>query len=164
MNVKQELMFGPPPRGRRHGWFACVRRIIAALHRRARRMAMLVTAVMLANSSVTAQGAERADTVPDMDLDQLVNIEFTSAGKKEQKLSEVAAAAHILVAALEKIPGPPTREAVVNALEGLGETLRLGPKDHRACHRIWPTILRDGTFVPFAWRDIAGLLPKESRS
>lgn len=80
-------------------------------------------------------------------------------------------AARILVTALENIPGPPTREAVVSALEGLGEfdpglgeKLNLGPKDHQACHRIWPTILRDGAFVPFSWKDITGLLPKGPRS
>ena len=78
-------------------------------------------------------------------------------------------AARILFAAFEKISGPPTREGIVDALEGLGEfdiglgeKLKLGPKDHQASHRVWLTALRDGAFVPFPWADIASLLEKES--
>ena len=40
---------------------------------------------------------------------------------------------------------------------GLGETLRLGPDEHQACHRVWPTIIRDGKCVPFRWQELAGL-------
>ena len=65
------------------------------------RRAPLLAAVVLALCSGVVLGAEPAAVtkpaaLPDLDLEQLVNIEFTSAGKKEQKLSEVAAAAHIL--------------------------------------------------------------------
>lgn len=71
----------------------------------------------------------------------------------------------VLVCGLETISGKPTREAVVQALEnlgqfdlGLGEPLKLGPNDHQACHRVWPTVLRDGKFVPFQWSEIRGLM------
>ena len=78
-------------------------------------------------------------------------------------------ATRILLAALGKISGPPTRESIVDALEGLGEfdpgldeQLKLGPKDHQACHRVWLTALRDGAFVPFQWTNINTLVAKES--
>jgi ABC-type branched-subunit amino acid transport system substrate-binding protein len=74
-------------------------------------------------------------------------------------------AVRVMVAALEKIPGEPTREGVIDALEGLGEfdlglgeKLLLGPQQHQASHRVWPTILRDGAFVPFSWTNIAKLM------
>jgi branched-chain amino acid transport system substrate-binding protein len=74
-------------------------------------------------------------------------------------------AARIFVTGLEKTSGTPTREGIVNAFEGLGQfDLGLGaplffsPTEHQACHRVWPTILRDGAFVPFDWKDIAGLM------
>ena len=73
--------------------------------------------------------------------------------------------ARIFTAALEKNKDAPTRESIVEALErlgefdlGLGEPLRLGPKEHQACHRVWPTILKNGAFSSFHWKDTAGLL------
>jgi ABC-type branched-subunit amino acid transport system substrate-binding protein len=73
-------------------------------------------------------------------------------------------AARILTLALQNIEGPPTREAIVDALEalgnfdiGLGVTLYLSRKEHQASHRVWPTILRAGQFVPFQWTDITAL-------
>lgn len=72
-------------------------------------------------------------------------------------------AARILVTALERIQGEPTRESIVDALEGLdhfdaglGESLRLGPAEHQASHRVWPTVLKDGRFVPLRWTELAG--------
>jgi len=82
-------------------------------------------------------------------------------------------AARIFVQALEKInwkktPGTPSREKIIDALEQLGrfdiglkERLHLGPKEHQANHRIWPTVLRGGSFVPFDWAQIGGLLHHE---
>ena len=79
-------------------------------------------------------------------------------------------AARVLLLALEKIPGEPTRDGVIEALEGLGEfdpglgtKLTLGPKDHQASHGIWPTILKDGAFVPFAWTGIPQLAAGKSQ-
>lgn len=77
-------------------------------------------------------------------------------------------AARILLRALAALPGPPTREGIINALEGLGTfdlglgaPLTLGPTEHQASHRIWPTRLENGTFVPFNWKNIAELLPRK---
>src|SRR6185369_14555574 len=75
--------------------------------------------------------------------------------------------ARILTIALEKNHDPLTRESIVDALEklgtfdlGLGEKLSYGPSDHEASDHVWPTILRDGVFVPFDWKDIGGLIKK----
>jgi branched-chain amino acid transport system substrate-binding protein len=79
-------------------------------------------------------------------------------------------AARILELALDKIKGTPTRETVIDALEGLrqfdigfGERLHLSQREHQASHRIWPTILKEGAFVPFQWPEIADLFKKEPR-
>ncbi len=77
-------------------------------------------------------------------------------------------ATRILLLALEKLPGEPSREGIIEALEGLGqfdlglgEPLKLGFRDHQACHRVWPTILHDGAFVPFPWGEIRTLIKKD---
>jgi branched-chain amino acid transport system substrate-binding protein len=78
-------------------------------------------------------------------------------------------AARILTLALEKIQGPPSREAVVDALEslgqfdiGLGEPLHLSRTEHQASHRVWPTLLKEGRFVPFQWSDLKTLSQGEA--
>jgi branched-chain amino acid transport system substrate-binding protein len=77
--------------------------------------------------------------------------------------------ARILTLALEKIQRSPTREAVIDALEnlgkfdiGLGETLYLSRTEHQASHRVWPTVLKGGRFVPFQWPEIKTLLKGEA--
>jgi hypothetical protein len=74
-------------------------------------------------------------------------------------------AARLLVRALEHIPGPPTRESLVQALEqlgtfdlGLNEPLQLSPAEHQACHRVWLTSLSDGVIVPFPWTNVTALV------
>lgn len=74
-------------------------------------------------------------------------------------------AARILTKSLKTLNALPTRETVIDALEGLqefdiglGAPLRLGPKEHQASHRVWATILRNGVFVPFEWSDVAKLI------
>jgi len=70
-------------------------------------------------------------------------------------------AARIFLKALENLKGTPNRESVINALQGLnefdlglGKPLHLSPTRHQASHRVWPTILLKGKFVPFVWEDI----------
>jgi ABC-type branched-subunit amino acid transport system substrate-binding protein len=74
-------------------------------------------------------------------------------------------ASRIFVKALENVQGQPTRENIIDALEGLkafdiglGKPLHLTAKKHQASHRVWPTILRSGQFVPFKWKDISKVL------
>ena len=76
--------------------------------------------------------------------------------------------ARILINALERIADTPTRESLIDAFEGMGSfdmgldgPLNFSPKDHEASHHVWPTILKDGVFVPFEWKDTAGLPAKE---
>ena len=73
-------------------------------------------------------------------------------------------AARILVKALKTTEGTITQEGVVGALQGLGDfdaglgrSLTLSPKQHQASHAIWPTILKEGSFIPFSWSDISTL-------
>ena len=77
-------------------------------------------------------------------------------------------ASRIFTKALEKIKGKPGRENVIDALEslgefdiGLGQPLQLAKDKHQASHRVWPTILRKGDFVPFQWKDIPAILKKK---
>jgi len=71
-----------------------------------------------------------------------------------------------LTRALATIRGTVSREAIVDALEGLntfdvglGVDLHLSPTSHQACHRVWPTVLAAGRFVPFDWAQLSTLLP-----
>jgi ABC-type branched-subunit amino acid transport system substrate-binding protein len=70
-------------------------------------------------------------------------------------------ASRIFISALQKLEGEITREAVVDAVEelgefdlGMGKPLLLGQDHHQASHYIWPTILVNGAFVPFNWGEI----------
>lgn len=70
-------------------------------------------------------------------------------------------AARIFSVALEKIEGVPDRENIVDALEalgefdmGLGKPLRLDKQTHQASNQVWPTIIRIGQVVPFAWEEL----------
>ncbi len=78
-------------------------------------------------------------------------------------------ATRLFVRALESIEGKPTREGVIDALEalgtfdiGLGCDLSLGPLDHQACDRVWPTILEGGAAVPFRWEDLGEVLKEDA--
>lgn len=71
-------------------------------------------------------------------------------------------ATRILCRALAGISGQPGRESIVQALEGLqtfdlglGESLTLSKTEHQASHRVWPTVLRRGEFVPLKWEELA---------
>lgn len=70
-------------------------------------------------------------------------------------------AGRILCYALMQAGGPIDRESIVVALEslgtfdiGLGVPLKLGPEEHQACHRVWPTIIRNNRIVPLGWSDL----------
>lgn len=74
-------------------------------------------------------------------------------------------AGRILILALQDISEMPTRETVIDALEGmgkfdigLGHELELGSGNHQACHGVWPTVIRNGRVVPFAWSELASLV------
>lgn len=67
----------------------------------------------------------------------------------------------ILIYALRRIDAVPDRESVIDALETLGEfdigvrqKLKIGPSQHQACRKIWPTVIRKGRIVPFSWVEL----------
>jgi ABC-type branched-subunit amino acid transport system substrate-binding protein len=71
-------------------------------------------------------------------------------------------ATQILLLAMGKAQLKPNRLTLVRALDelgdfdvGLGVPLHLSPTVHQASHSIWPTSLRQGAFVPFAWTNLA---------
>ncbi len=69
--------------------------------------------------------------------------------------------ARILIKALRTIKGEVGREEIVDALAGLGQfdlgcggALSLSKKEHQASHHIWPSVIRSGAVVPFAWQEL----------
>lgn len=70
-------------------------------------------------------------------------------------------AGKIFIKALTSINEKPTRLTVIDALIGLGDfkigigqKLHLGPNDHQACHKVWPTIIDGGKVVPLKWSQL----------
>lgn len=54
-----------------------------------------------------------------------------------------------------------TREGLIDALEtlqnidiGIGLPISFSKTDHQALHTVWPTLLKDGAFVPFDWSEL----------
>ncbi len=75
-------------------------------------------------------------------------------------------AARTLLAGMERVNGPLTRENLIDGLEGLGEfdlgigtVLNLSAGSHQASHRIWPTWLVDGQVVSVSWERVVQKLP-----
>jgi branched-chain amino acid transport system substrate-binding protein len=114
------------------------------------------------------EGVVITQVVPHFDADLPIVNEYRKAlqaldvDKKPDFVSlEGYVSARILCRALSTIQGPPERESVIRALEslgsfdiGLGETLRLSPEEHQACHRVWPTVIRGGRIVPLDWSEL----------
>ncbi len=78
-------------------------------------------------------------------------------------------AGRVMIDALRSVEGTLTRELVVDALEGLGtfdigleQDLELSHDRHQACNRVWPTVIRDGRVVPFAWSELHKPLGSQS--
>ncbi len=86
---------------------------------------------------------------------------WNASAKRSRASLEGYIATRIFCRALEAVDGAITKESIVTALEGvgefdigLGEPLRLGPDEHQACHRVWPTIMQGGKTVPFKWDEL----------
>lgn len=70
-------------------------------------------------------------------------------------------AAKLLVEGLKKAGKGVTRESLIDALEslstvdlGIDAEITLSKQDHQASHQVWPTVFKDGHFVPFRWTDL----------
>jgi ABC-type branched-subunit amino acid transport system substrate-binding protein len=79
-------------------------------------------------------------------------------------------AARLLTKALQAGEDPPSREGIVDALEGLGTfdiglglPLHLDSREHQASHHVWATRLKNGDLLPFRWEKIDTLLRRNSR-
>ncbi len=67
-------------------------------------------------------------------------------------------AAKTFVEGLRRVRGEPTRENLIEALEGagaldigIGVPLRFTRAEHQGLHRVWPTVMRNQKLVPFEW-------------
>lgn len=75
-------------------------------------------------------------------------------------------AAKIFVEGLKSAKDKMSRESVIDGLEsvkdldiGIGVSVTFNDKEHQASHKVWPTIIKNGKFVPLNWSDlkVAGL-------
>jgi ABC-type branched-subunit amino acid transport system substrate-binding protein len=69
-------------------------------------------------------------------------------------------AARIFVEGI-KAAGNPTRESIVDGLEGLkgvdvgiGMPVSYSRTEHQASHKVWPTVIKKGKFVSLNWKDL----------
>ncbi|MCA9408345.1 MAG: ABC transporter substrate-binding protein [Candidatus Omnitrophica bacterium] len=102
----------------------------------------------------------------DLDIAQEYRKDLAILNSKEQPSFgglEGYIAARILALALDEINGEITRENIIDALLSLGkfnigmdEDLLLNIENRQASHIIWPTILKDGQFIPFMWEELKG--------
>jgi len=114
------------------------------------------------------EGVIITQTVPHFESDLAIAREYRRAIKAMNPAPpptfgsmEGYIATRLLLLALAKIEGVPTREKVIDALEkmgefdlGLGAELELSPTQHQACHTVWPTVIRGGKVVPYQWETL----------
>jgi ABC-type branched-subunit amino acid transport system substrate-binding protein len=110
------------------------------------------------------------EVVPTLDRQTTASKEFTAALAALPEETRVEPclgafegylAGRMACLALRKCPAPPTPACVASALEGLGSfdlglgaPLELDPKNHQACHSVWPSIIRAGRVVTFDWTEL----------
>ncbi|MCB9849642.1 MAG: ABC transporter substrate-binding protein [Phycisphaerales bacterium] len=114
------------------------------------------------------EGVIVTQVVPHFDSDLPIAREYRSAlaargGDMQPTFGsfEGYIAGRILLRALSDVTEIPTRESIVDALDGLGKfdiglglELELSPDQHSACHEVWPTVIRGGEVVPMSWTDL----------
>jgi branched-chain amino acid transport system substrate-binding protein len=69
--------------------------------------------------------------------------------------------AKIFVEGLKKSGPEQTRESIIDGLQslgnldvGIGETLKYSASEHQGSHKVWPTIIRGGKYVPYDWAEL----------
>ena len=75
-------------------------------------------------------------------------------------------AGRVLCTALAGVKGEVTRAGLPDALRhlgkfdlGLGTELEFGSQSQQACHKVWPTVVRDGRVEPMDWSSLPTLVP-----
>lgn len=70
-------------------------------------------------------------------------------------------AARIFVEGVKQAGANPTRESIIDALEGLnnldigiGTPISFSKSNHQASHQVWPTIIKSGKFVSMDWASL----------
>jgi ABC-type branched-subunit amino acid transport system substrate-binding protein len=115
------------------------------------------------------EGVIVTQVVPHFDSDLPAIVEYRQALKASDPAAtpsfgslEGYLAGRVLEKALGSIRDEPSREAITSALErldtfdlGIGEKLHLDADSHQASHAVWPTVIRDGRAIPFAWSELA---------
>ena len=99
---------------------------------------------------------------PDVDLPAVKAYVTALSGTKPTFGSlEGYLAAKAFAEGLRRAGPEPTREGFIDALDaardfdiGLGQTHSLSRDEHQISHKVWPTIIRDGSFHSFKWRDL----------
>ncbi len=70
-------------------------------------------------------------------------------------------AARIFTEGLKNAGAAPTRESIVDGIEGLhnldvgiGEMINYSKINHQASHKVWPTVIKNGKYVELNWADL----------
>lgn len=118
-----------------------------------------------------ARGVVVTQVVPTLDSDAPIVESYrranaASAGEQRRGESlpglEGYAVGMMLIKALGRIEGEPTRAALRDALEGMDAfdlgmgRLGFSPKDHQASHAIWPSLIEPSGLRALAWEELAG--------
>ena len=114
------------------------------------------------------EGVIVTQVVPDFKSDLPGVVEYRQAMK--QYMPEMAPGfvslegyivAKICVEGLNKAGTELTRESVIDGLlsltrldVGIGESLHYKAGEHQGSHKVWPTIIRGGKYVPFDWAEL----------
>jgi len=87
--------------------------------------------------------------------------EFSSGAEPGFVSLEGFLAAKIFVEGLKVTVLPVNKESLIDGIEslknldiGIGNDINFGKTDHQASHKVWPTIIKNGKYVPLDWSDL----------
>lgn len=115
-----------------------------------------------------AEGVIVTQVVPNLDSDlplvreyhQSIN-NYSKDAKPDFVSLEGYIAARIFAEGLKRSAGSPTREGIIDAIEGIngldigiGVPINYGKNQHQASHKVWPTMIKNGKFSAFEWSEL----------
>ena len=125
-----------------------------------------VGSLPLANElGASGEGVVVTQVVPHFDANLPAVTEYRQSMKEEGSSPDFISLEGYLVArifteAVKKAGAQVSRETIIDALEstnsldiGIGVPVSYSPGEHQGCHKIWPTVLKGGRFVPFEWKE-----------